>query len=157
MERITTIRLNLQTAHESGAGSDGDVYLGLAGREFYLDTDKDDFEAGTSINYVLGEGANIHNAGQNDPRVQQLFLEHALALPCYIRFKGKNRADQWKLLRASVAINEHVLPIWDTAALFSFGERGGIWMGTRATELVIVPIEDPGGVLGGTKATSQSG
>lgn len=156
MERIKSIRLNLQTASVGGAGSDGDVYLGLCGREFYLDTDRDDFEPGTSINYVLGDGANIHNASQNDPREHLLFLENAYKLPCYIRFKGKDRGDQWRLLRAGVAINDHVLPTWDTASVIPFGAGGGIWMGTRATEFVMVPLEDPAGIRGEGMATAAA-
>jgi hypothetical protein len=117
------------------------VYLGIGGREFYLDTDRDDFEPGTSIDYVLGEDSNVHNAAQNDPRDQILYVEHAYQLPCYIRFKGKDRGDEWKLLRAGVSLNDSVVPVWDTASLFSFGQGGGIWMGTRATEMVVLPLE----------------
>jgi hypothetical protein len=142
MERIEQIALTLQTARDGGAGTDGDVYLGICGREFYLDTDRDDFERGASITYVLGEGSNVHNASQNDPRDQFLYVEEALERPVYIRFHGKSRDDNWKLLRASVSLNESVAPTWDTARLFSFVD-GGIWLGTRAGERVTIPKEDP--------------
>ncbi len=156
MDRIKSILLNLQTATDNGAGSDGDVYLGFCGREFYLDTDKDDFEPGTSIDYVLGDGANTHNPTQNDPREHLLYVEHALDLPCYIRFKGKDRGDEWKLLRAVVTVNDALFPMWDTASVVPFGAHGGIWMGTRATELVMVPLNDGGDPKGGERALQES-
>ena len=44
MPQINSIQLHLQTGDLSGAGTDGDVYLGVCGREFSIDTTSDDFE-----------------------------------------------------------------------------------------------------------------
>jgi hypothetical protein len=44
MTAIMQIRVQLNTGTPSGAGTNGDVYLGICGREFHLDTSADDFE-----------------------------------------------------------------------------------------------------------------
>ena len=54
MTQIESIQVNINTGDESCAGTDGDNYLGVCGREFHLDTSADDFERGSSHQYVLG-------------------------------------------------------------------------------------------------------
>lgn len=44
MADITSFDITIQTGDVNGAGTDGSVYLGICGREFHLDTSKDDFE-----------------------------------------------------------------------------------------------------------------
>ena len=105
MPQINIIELHLSTGSLSGAGTDGDVYLGLCGREFSIDSTSDDFEGGSGRTYVLGEGANIRNAGLNDPRTQQLFTENVSNFPVYIRFQPRSRNDHWQLQRADVRFN----------------------------------------------------
>ncbi|MEJ1196743.1 MULTISPECIES: hypothetical protein [unclassified Streptomyces] len=46
MSDITKITVQLWTASDAEAGINGFVYLGIAGREFHLETSRDDFEAG---------------------------------------------------------------------------------------------------------------
>ncbi len=132
MTAIETITLQIQTADKDGAGTDGDVYLGVCGREFRTDTSADDYERDSSREYVFGDGANINNASVNDPRVPQLHLENADRFPVYIRFQPTSRTDNWKLLRAEVSFNGAFFPRWDTGDLIPFDERGGIWLGTRS-------------------------
>lgn len=81
MPQITSIHLHIETGNLSGAGTDGDVYLGLGGREFSIDTTRDDFERGAGREYILGDGANINNAAVNDPRKQQMFTENVANFP----------------------------------------------------------------------------
>ena len=95
MPRVDTIRINIQTGNLSGAGTDGDVYVGVCGREFSLDTTRDDFERGSSREYVLGAGANVNNAPVNDPRKQILLVENVDSAPVFIRFQPRNRSDNW--------------------------------------------------------------
>lgn len=54
MAPIETLRFNLQTANASGAGTDGDIYLGICGREFKVDSTEDDFEQESSRTYRFG-------------------------------------------------------------------------------------------------------
>jgi len=68
MASIKKISININTASDSGAGTDGDVYIGFCGREFFCDTTADDFERGSSRTYVFGEGSTVLNASLNDPR-----------------------------------------------------------------------------------------
>jgi hypothetical protein len=130
VSQITIIELHLQTGNESGAGTDGDVYLGLGGREFSIDTTSDDFERGSGRTYVLGEGANIRNAEFNDPRQQQLFTENVPSFPVYIRFQPRSRTDNWLLQRADVRFNGSLHIDWDTLPLL--GLQDGIWLGVRS-------------------------
>ena len=71
MAAITTIDLVVHTANVTGAGTDADVYLGLAGREFYVDSSLNDFEQGQNITYTFGANPNVLNAGRqrSDPAV----------------------------------------------------------------------------------------
>ena len=46
MADIQSIAALLFTSRAEDASTDGDVYLGIGGREFYLDTSEDDYESG---------------------------------------------------------------------------------------------------------------
>ena len=110
MPQIETIALNLQTGDISGAGTDGDVYLGVCGREFSIDTTRDDFERGSSREYVLGDSSNVNNAAVNDPRKQRLFVENVDNFPVYVRFQPQTRSDNWQLQRATLWFNGRLFP-----------------------------------------------
>ncbi len=132
MAGITRIEIVLATASDSGAGTDGDVYAGFCGREFYLDSSADDFERGRSKTYILGMGSNILSSDRNDPRKPQLEEADIHSYPVFIRFVGRSRGDDWKLQRASISINEQIFPCYE------FIKRDGIWMGTRAANTVFL-------------------
>ncbi len=134
MAAITTLSINIQTGTDSGADTDGDVYVGLGGREFYLDTSADDFERGSSRTYILGDGSNIKEAALNDPRKPQLFDENLDLFPVYIRFDGRSRSDNWRLKGAGIIINDGTFPRYQLPPAFS-----GVWMGTRATSIFFIP------------------
>ena len=105
MTPINSIQLNIQTGGLSNAGTDGDVYLGLGGREFSIDSSADDFERGSSRLYNLGEGSNVLHSNLNDPREPPLYTEQVANYPVYIRFNPKSRNDTWQLQRADVMFN----------------------------------------------------
>jgi hypothetical protein len=140
MANITSIQFALQTADVSGAGTDGDVYLGFCGREFSVDTSADDFERDSSRTYTFGEGANVQHAAQNDPRLPQLRIENIDRFPVYVRFGPQSRDDNWKLLRAEVSVHGQFFPRWDTGDVIPFGEAGGIVLGTHAGLVVQIPL-----------------
>ncbi len=129
MTNINTISVLVNTGNKSGAGTDGDVYLGICGREFYLDTSADDFERNSSREYVLGQGSNTLNAGNNDPRKPRILVEEIDQFPLYIRFSPKSRDDNWNLVRIGIVINEGAFPQYE--ALLE--TQGGIWMGVRSS------------------------
>lgn len=129
MTKLTSIQVLVQTADVANAGTDGDVYLGIDGREFHLNTSSDDFERDSSRTYILGQGANVLNDEENDPRNPSVELEQVDLYPVYIRFQPTNRDDRWKLLRVNVFLNGSVTQQYE-----SFIDRdGGLWMGIRST------------------------
>ncbi|MCU1537559.1 MAG: sle [Humibacillus sp.] len=130
MTNIECIRVNIETRRVSGGGTDGDVYLGFAGREFSLDTSADDFESGSAREYVLGVDATVKHADTNDPQVPQLGTDHVESFPVYIRFAPTGREDNWALQRATVTYNNLLFPMWDTAEHLS--PKTGIWLGTHS-------------------------
>jgi len=134
MANISKLSINIQTASASGASTDGDVYIGLCGREFYLDTSANDFQSGSSRTYILGQGANVREAANNDPRSPQIREEDIDRFPVYVRFVGENRGDNWRLGGASITINDRSFPSYQLVPAF-----GGVWMGTRATGIFFIP------------------
>src|SRR5687768_13950122 len=100
LTNIDRIRIRILTDSAVFAGTDGNVYLSICGREFNLDTSSDDFEAGASTIYVLGQGANVLNP-HNDPRDPQLYVEAADRFPVYLRFAPRSSADRWKISSAT--------------------------------------------------------
>jgi hypothetical protein len=113
---ITCIIVRIITADVTDAGSDGDVYIGIGGREFYVDTPHDssrvpttdDFERGQDRGYILGEytgpplpmytvgqpGNEIVNPKGNDPREPYpLYVEDLGYFPIYIRSTGHPRPE----------------------------------------------------------------
>ena len=68
---IDQIRVEITTGRDGGAGTDGDVYLGICGREFRCDTSADDFERGSKREYIFGSLAgrfpNITSERYNHP------------------------------------------------------------------------------------------
>ena len=102
MAAITRIDFRIQTANQPGAGTDGDVWGAVAGREFYLDSSANDFEQGDNRTYTCGDGSNVLNAADNDPRHPQLDTADVDRFPTYVRFEpGGN----WVLEEAEVTVN----------------------------------------------------
>ena len=105
MANINRIDVQVWTGTKRYSGTDGEVYIGVAGREFYIDTSADDFEAGSNRVYVLGSGANIKWASKNNPRVPQLRTEDLDKFPVYLRFEPRGSGPNWNLERVIVTVN----------------------------------------------------
>jgi len=105
MAAINRIDVLIATATGAGAGTDGDVYIGVAGREFYIDSAQDDFEQGNSFTYVLGQGGNVLQPGFNDPRSPQLSTLDADKWPVYLRFEPGGDNPEWHLEGVIVTVN----------------------------------------------------
>lgn len=95
---ISKITASVSTGSSS---TNDDIYLGIAGREFRLDSSNNDFNNNTTDNFVLGAGANVSNASSNDPRTPQLTLMDALTYNVYIR---KDGTDGWSIQSATVRV-----------------------------------------------------
>jgi hypothetical protein len=107
MATVKQIIVNLKTSDRAGAGTNGHVYLGLGGREFNLNLSTEDREPGATDSYTLGEGANILNKNENDPRAGfgcPLEQGQLIWFPVYIRFQGENFEDSWNLDSAGVRV-----------------------------------------------------
>jgi hypothetical protein len=145
MAQIRRIDLLLTTGDVEGAGTDGDVYLGVAGREFFVDSDANDFERASRRVYRFGDRAEFTNDTMlnkvfNDPRRQRLFTEFIDDYPLYIRFVPQNRTDNWNLQLAVVALNSDESVLWHNLN----SAPNGIWLGTRAGLVLHLPkFEEP--------------
>jgi hypothetical protein len=124
MADLTSISITIQTGDFDGAGTDGDVYLGICGREFHCDTGGEDHDQGMGRTYTFGDGANVVNPARNDPRDPQVRLEDVDRFPVYIRFDQGSNSD-WNLARAQLKLLGAVTHEFG----FLPGEGNGIWLG----------------------------
>jgi hypothetical protein len=105
MANIIRIDVHVTTGTAGGAGTDGEVYIGIAGREFYIDIAYDDFEQGSDRIYILGDGANIRYEDYNDPCNPQLDTADVDRFPVYLRFEPRGDDANWNLDYIKVTIN----------------------------------------------------
>ena len=110
MTALGKIRVEIETGRGHGSGTDGNVYLGIAGREFRCDTSADDFERGSTKEYVFGPpNSNVTKRDHNNPYSPPLQVEEADIFPAYIRFaQGGN--SKWQFAGAKVFLNSDADP-----------------------------------------------
>ncbi|MHA2123586.1 MAG: hypothetical protein ACW990_20500 [Promethearchaeota archaeon] len=87
MAPINKIQVNIRTG--SQRVTYGTVFLGIAGREFKLDTKGTNFQPNQEDQFILGEGSNIggnSSPAENDPRNPKLDTDDISEFPAYIRF-----------------------------------------------------------------------
>ncbi|MFD7992623.1 hypothetical protein [Streptomyces mexicanus] len=130
MAAINKIEAYLYTANVESAGTDGWVYLGIAGREFSLDSSNNDFEQGQTFTYVLGEGANVLEPDYNDPRKPQLDTDDLDRYPAYIRFEPEGKYPAWCLERVIVTVNpgSRTPHRFDNPRLVGSADNQRIWL-----------------------------
>ncbi len=130
MSAIQTFSVRLITGDRDNAGTDGDVYIGMCGREFYIDSARssvDDFERASDRTYKFGAGSNVKFHEANDPRSDYpVFTEDIELTPAYIRFEPTGRNDHWNLESVTVDVNNGEVRL---EAL-----QGGdhLWLGTHS-------------------------
>ncbi|MEU0741858.1 hypothetical protein [Streptomyces sp. NPDC006134] len=140
MAPVNRIDVRLYTASESPAGVGGWVYVNVGGREFSLDTTRNDFEPGDDFTYTFGENGNVNDAERNDPRSPQLDTDDLDRYPVYLRYAPpSNKPDEiWCLERVIVTVN----PGTETPARFDNLRLAGtaanqkIWLGQRYGQVV---------------------
>ncbi|MEU2675244.1 hypothetical protein ABZ622_42025 [Streptomyces sp. NPDC007164] len=138
MTDITQVSVQLWTATEAGAGTNGFVYIGVAGREFHVDSSRDDFESGDNYTYVFGIGANVLDSARNDPRLPRLDTDDADRYPVYLRFEGVDNDDAWCLEGVTVVVNPSGTGTrtYDNPRLAGTGADQKIWLGKRFGQTV---------------------
>ncbi|WJV46619.1 hypothetical protein [Streptomyces flavofungini] len=102
---ITTIKASVWTADTSGADTDGNIALGICGREFVLDTGTNDFQRGQSQTFTFGAGSNVLNTPGNDPRKPQLDTDELAHYPVYLHFTPRDSKDNWCVEGVTVTVN----------------------------------------------------
>jgi hypothetical protein len=140
MAQVQAIFPIVWTSDSSDAGTDGDVYLGFGGREFRLDSPRDDFRRGYPINLAVGAISQVSNPTMNDPRGPYIMLsEHVDLFPVYLRLEGN---DHWKVAMAFVvaysgADSSTMQPTNHYYAdLPPYGDgKGGLWLGPEGGQM----------------------
>ncbi|WP_086842999.1 hypothetical protein [Streptomyces coeruleofuscus] len=142
MADITQIRAKIEVANLTGAGSDDWVYLGIAGREFVLDSgNADDFDTDTKKVFVLGEQHEDDTEGNftvvpvvdgeyNDPRKPQLDTEDLGLYPAYLRVEdaGNNAALCLERVRVTVHAADGSVHRFDNLRLDTVADNRRIWL-----------------------------
>ena len=127
MAAITRIDVRIKTGDRSGAGTDADVFLAIAGREFGLDSravSVDDFERNSDQTYILGDLSNVAVPDGNDPRDPMPLDTADLDLfPVWIRCEAGD--DLWNLEYVEVTVN----PGPGQIQYKGLEGRSNLWMG----------------------------
>ena len=86
MAHITKLEVDITTGDESQADANGPVYLGFGSREFRLNRPGvDDFKRNSNNTFILGDGSNVANAAENDPRAFTIEADDVGKYDVYIR------------------------------------------------------------------------
>ncbi|MEU6013792.1 hypothetical protein ABZ826_06870 [Streptomyces sp. NPDC047515] len=114
------------------------MYVGIAGREFHVDSPRDDFEPGDNYTYIFGDGANVLDAVRNDPRLPRLNTDDLDRYPVYLRFEGIDNDDDWCVEGVTVTVNPGgaSTSTYDNPRLAGTAADQKIWLGKRFGEAV---------------------
>jgi hypothetical protein len=147
MAAISGILFIVQISNISGAGTDGDIYLGIGGREFYVDSDKDDYEQNSYREYLLGDPpipanpnvqVHVHNADNNDPRVDfPLDTDDLGRTPVYFRFEPKDGGDNVNLRFVAALVYTDQFFI----AYYTPERLDNLWLGRRSGKILYLTAE----------------
>jgi len=150
MALISGLLFEVITSNLSGAGTDGDIYLGIGGREFHVDSTKDDYERGSWRDYILGElpfdppddpfpeQVRVNNPQFNDPRAGfQLDTEDLGHAPVYVRFEPEGDDDNWNIgFAAALVYTNQFFSAYLTPQRFD-----NLWLGHRSGKVLYLTFE----------------
>lgn len=112
MATINKIKVEIKTSNIENAGTDGDIFIAIAGREFKLDSSENDFQRDSTRTYILGKrrvAANetpVLNAGENDPLTPFILDTADLdRFPIWIRFEPLGSSPDWNLDSVLATVN----------------------------------------------------
>jgi hypothetical protein len=113
--KIERLLVRVETLNQSGAGTGGEVFLGIGGREFNIDSNKNNFEQNAKELFILGDTRDrlgdwmeVRNKDRNDPRVPLPLNTGDLdKLPVYLRFEPEryDSTEEWGLNYVFVKVN----------------------------------------------------
>lgn len=129
---VRRIVVDIVTSYSSGAGTKGDVFLGLGGREFRLSVERaSDFERGAEMSYQLGEDSNVRDPERNDPRIGlPIRVTDVVAHPVYVRMAPRGNSDDWHVEAVQVRVlHEDERRAMRFSALD--GPKESIWLGQQ--------------------------
>jgi len=130
MAAIRRLELRLVTGDREDAGTDGDVFLAVAGREYNVDSqgDVNDFERNSDRTYVFGEGATVLRPQENDPRSPwQTDTDNLRFSPIYLRFEPGSGGD-WNIERVELTV---VDAQFNGTHFDRLGGGANLWLGER--------------------------
>lgn len=148
MPQISGLLCQIITGKISGAGTDGDIFLGLCGREFVIDSKADDFERGNWREYILGDppipngptpSIHVNNPEFNDPRSEGFPLDSVNLdrSPVYLRFEPKARDDNWNLATAVILVYTDSF----FKAFMPPSEFDNLWLGQKMGKVLFLTKE----------------
>jgi hypothetical protein len=135
-ERVIAITAVFETADVPHAGTNGDVYLGLGGREFRCDTSTDNFQEGGTDTFVFGQFANVLHPDRNDPTTPPLVLNSVGRFPVYVRFDQRNKKP-WRFSRLTVTLTAVPGP-QPPPYTSTVHHPGGLWLGADSGSIVFL-------------------
>ncbi|QAA75898.1 MAG: hypothetical protein BIP78_0130 [Candidatus Bipolaricaulis sibiricus] len=96
MSQIKRVEIHVRTAHVPGRRPDGDLYVGVGGREFVVSLKREDFPPDRVLVYAFGENPSpTKHAGENDPSAQRLTTDTLRDYPVYVRYEPDGKKDNW--------------------------------------------------------------
>jgi hypothetical protein len=134
--RVIAINAVFETADVPDAGTDGDVYLGLGGREFHCDTSADNFQQGGTDTFVFGQFTNVLHSDRNDPSVPPIALDSVTRFPVYVRFE-QGIEKPWRFSRLTVRLTVAPGP-QPPAYTSTLHHPDGFWLGTVSGSMVFL-------------------
>jgi hypothetical protein len=146
MAAISRIEVELKTGKIPNAGTDGEIYLGICGREFYLDrANVDDFEQGDKGLYIFGgRAANTVNKEENDPTEPQLDTvnlpqfpspKNLDEFPVCLRLEPRGPGPDWNI--ETIAVRVFVENDMVNEFTRGFG-RTGLWLGQKSGKICYI-------------------
>jgi hypothetical protein len=134
MSAINKIKVNVKTSKLENAGTDGDIFFAIAGREFKLDSSADDFQKDSDRTYILGKktagesGTSVLNAAENDPHTHFILDTDDLdRFPVWIRFEPLTSSD-WNLDSVIATVN----PGRNEVRYHVLDGTGDLWLGQNS-------------------------
>jgi hypothetical protein len=145
MSHIRQIVVKIETSDIPDAGTNGEVYLGVGGREFRVDKPGNQFSRGNVAAqadvFIFGtEGgtnANVENPDINDPQATRMETSsgEAYNFPVYIRLDPKNDQDNdWSIQSVNVDINAAAAGGQNANYRFPDNtiQNGPVWLGRKS-------------------------
>lgn len=87
------IRVLIKTADVENAGTNGKVYIGVAGREYHLDTDPhDNFEQDSLDLFIIGMDSNL---SREDYQITDEGITYMSSFPVYVRLEPSGGNADW--------------------------------------------------------------